>query len=422
MSRTDPLDAARVAVAGRRLLRVRCAGPRLPRKYPSFMVTTRCPLVGGLADGLPRQARLLVAALLAFALAGMASAGAGRLAPGDEQLGSGEYFDRFPFVGTAGDVVVIELTSSDFDPYLILIDGREQVLAQEDDSPGLGLGARITFTLPSAGTYTVIVTSVFAGETGGYSLLISTPEQIAQTPVKTPSTPGPQPSGLQPRSVSGTVVDTQGRPIAGARVTMAPALTTGSASTTTDADGRYLIEGLIDVPYNIRAWTYIEHGGRDICLRLGMESPAHFDAFVPTQGSVRNFVMQLTGFMGNTRDEIFQFGGLLTMTHAGSYASGGNRLEVSFTPTGPLIDGTTIAPFTRTIDPQHTQTVGGVPLGPYDVTVTLVGGDGSRRRIGLFDDSWGDPVDAMAVDWTGDGDCNLGSGFNRTYIGLEEAE
>lgn len=363
---------------------------------------------------------MLVALLtLIFATVSTALAGAGRLAAGDEQLLSGAYFDRVIFSGSAGDVVVIELSSGDFDPYLLIIDSNEQVVAQEDDSPGMDLGVRLTFTLPSTGQFTLIVTSAYAGETGAYSLLITTPGHVAKGPASTPSVPSQPATNPQPRSVTGTVVDTQGRPIPGARVTIAPALTTGSVTVTTDANGRYRAEGLIEVPYTARAWTYIEHAGRNICLRLGMESPLDYDAFVPVDGVVRNFVMQLSGYMGNTRDEILQFGGLLTLDGHSWFTDAGIRFEVAFTPTGPLIDGTTIASFTRTIDPRNTDTVEGIPVGPYNVTVTLVGPDGSRRPIRVSNESWDDPAASTSINWTGDGGCTLGSGFDRAYITLE---
>lgn len=370
--------------------------------------------------------------VLAFCVAGVASAGAGRLGPGDEQLGSGEYFDRITFVGAAGDEVVIELSSSEFDPYLIVIDGKEQVLAQEDDSPGMGLGARLSVTLPSAGQYTVIVTSVYPGETGGYRLSISTPGQAAaigsgpqgQTPVQPPlqpSPPGPAtpPVGSQPRTVTGTAVDTHGRPIAGARVWIQPAITTGLVEIRTDANGRYVAEGLIDVPYNAKAWTFVEYGGRQLCLRLGMESPTDYDSFVPTHGVVRNFVLQLSGPIEDLRSLDEHFGGMLRAMYAPAYASSGGRLEFTFTPTGPLIDGTTIAPFARTIDPRHSQDVNGVPVGPYSVSVALVGSDGSRRPIRLALDNWDEPTQSVLVDWTGDGSCDNGSGFDWAYVYLE---
>lgn len=379
--------------------------------------------IAGASRAAARLGRLLLPLLLAlaFGVATTAAAGASRLAAGDEQLASGEYFDRVIFSGGAGDVVIIELSSGEFDPYLIIIDSNEQVVAQDDDSPGMGLGVRLTFTLPSTGQYTVIVTSAYAGETGGYHLSLSTPGQVAKAPTSTPSSPSQPAITSQPRSVSGTVVDTHGRPIPGALVTIEPALTTGSFRTTTDAAGRYVAEGLIDVPYHAYAWAYVEYGGRQICLRLGMASSTDYNSFVPVQGVERDFVMQFSGYIGNFRDEDMQFGGTLRVLYADMYANDGNRLEVGFTPTGPTIDGTTVAPFTRTIDPRS-ERVHGVQPGPYLVSVTLVGRDGSRRPIGIALDYDVEPVESVAIDWTGDGVCDFGTGLDWTDIYLEWPE
>lgn len=397
----------------------------------------RRSLVHGLAEGLDRPARLFVATLLtlAFGLAGLAFADAGRLGPGDEQLASGEYFDRITFVGAAGNEVVIELVSSEFDPYLIIIDADERVLAQEDDSPGMGLGVRLSVTLPSAGQYTAIVTSAFAGETGGYRLSIATPGQAAavgsdargQTPAQPPAqpplpAPTTPPVDTRPRTVTGTAVDTQGRPIAGARVWIQPAITTGLVEVRTDANGRYMAEGLIDVPYVAKAWAFVEYGGRQICLRLGMPSPTDYDSFVATHGVVRDFVMQLTGPIEDLRSLNEHFGGRLRVMYAPAYSSSGGRLEFSFTPAGPLIDGTTIAPFTRILDPRNTIDVNGVPVGPYRVSVALLGSDGSRRPIRLSPDGWDEPTESVLVDWTADGSCGNGSGFDWAYVYLEIPE
>src|SRR5690606_13094770 len=196
-----------------------------------------------------RRLRVLAVGLLASLLT-HASAGASSLGPGDSQLASGEYFDRITFQGNAGDAVLIEITSSAFDPYLIVLDQADNVLFQEDDSQGFGLNVRVEYRLPATGSYTVVVTSARPGETGGYSLSLSAPDQAVAGPGKdvpaaggtppaqAPAQPGaggaqgnavqsqPQPAP-QPRTVTGTVVDTQGRPISGARVWIRPALTTG---------------------------------------------------------------------------------------------------------------------------------------------------------------------------------------------------
>lgn len=386
------------------------------------------------AVGGSRPQRALRTALVALAclLVGTAAASAGRLGPGDEQLSSGEYFDRVTFVGAAGDEVLIELSSTEFDPYLIVLDPGERVLAQEDDSPGMGYGVRLSVTLPSAGQYTAIVTSAFAGETGGYRLTISAPSQGDTTAAsgQQPATPSqaspPTPTtpavGAQPRTVTGTAVDTHGRPIAGARVWIQPAITTGLVEVRTDNDGRYVAEGLIDVPYNAKAWAFVEYNGRRLCLRLGMESPTDYDSFVPTHGVVRNFVLQLSGPIEDLRSLDEHFGGMLRAMYAPAYSSTGGRLEFTFTPVGPLIDGTTIAPFTRTIDPRHGTDVHGVPVGPYQVSVQLVGSDGSRRPIRVSLSGWDDHGPSALIDWTGDGSCGNGSGFDWVYIYLEIPE
>ena len=81
----------------------------------------------------------------------------------------GSYYEIHTFEGVAGEVVTIELTSDDFDTYLLLQDPAGDLINQDDDGAG-GTNSRITLTLPSTGTYTLIVNSYAAGETGAYSL------------------------------------------------------------------------------------------------------------------------------------------------------------------------------------------------------------------------------------------------------------
>lgn len=355
------------------------------------------------------------------ALTAVASAGAGYLGPADEKLASGEYFDRVTFSGAAGDEVLIELSSSEFDPYVIVIDANENAIAQEDDSPGAGLGVRMTVTLPSAGQFTVIVTTAFAGETGGYSLSISAPGQAGAASGAgdgaSSGAVGQQPlssNTAAPRSVTGTAVDTQGRPIAGARVWILPALTTGVSEVRTNAEGRYVAEGLIDVPYRARAWAYVEYGGRQICMRLGMESPVDYDTFVPTGGVVKNFRMQLSGPIEDLRDLNEHFGGMIRVMY--SRAFDGNQLEFSFTPLGPLVDGSRGEPFVRTLDPERDSDIHGIPVGPYRVSATVVAPNGARRALPLALDGWETPQASVDIDWTGDGSCSNTSGFEWVYL------
>ena len=153
-----------------------------------------------------------------------------------------------------------------------------------------------------------------------------------------------------------------------------------------------------------------------------MESAVDFDTFVPTQGAVRNFRMQLTGPIEDLRDTPEQFGAVLSVYQAWPYEDAGNRIEFTFTPTGPLIDGTWSEPFTRVLDPDGTTQIRGLPIGPYRVGATLVAADGTRSQLGVAVDSITPPSPTIDVDWTGDGSCSLGSGveWENIYLALPE--
>ncbi len=75
---------------------------------------------------------------------------------------------------TAGQPCVLELESSAFDTYLALTDAtaKAAIAANDDVAPGNTQVSRIDFTPEQTGTFTVIVTSANAGETGPYTLRI----------------------------------------------------------------------------------------------------------------------------------------------------------------------------------------------------------------------------------------------------------
>lgn len=91
----------------------------------------------------------------------------GELAQGDEQLSSGEFIDSYNFQGTAGERVVIDMRSTQMDPYLIL---RAPSGAQEDndDVSASDRNARIETVLAETGQYRIGATSYQPGERGAY--------------------------------------------------------------------------------------------------------------------------------------------------------------------------------------------------------------------------------------------------------------
>jgi CHAT domain-containing protein len=94
----------------------------------------------------------------------------GNLSTNSPRLESdGSYYETQTFEGTAGETLTIELTSDDFDAYLILQSPTGEAIAEDDDGAG-GSNARIVMTVPTTGTYTLVVNSYAAGETGSYRL------------------------------------------------------------------------------------------------------------------------------------------------------------------------------------------------------------------------------------------------------------
>lgn len=93
--------------------------------------------------------------------------------------GAGYYAARHTFSGTPGSKITILLTSSYFDTYLYLRDAAGNIIASNDDGGG-GTNSRIpatsgSYTLPAGngGTYTIEVTSYYAGRVGSYALTLS---------------------------------------------------------------------------------------------------------------------------------------------------------------------------------------------------------------------------------------------------------
>ena len=128
---------------------------------------------------------------LRIALGGPAAAAAGprlergRLASGDETLRSGEFVDAYTFEGRPGQRVTLDVSSRDFDTYLILIPPRGDRHENDDveDKPGHSV---IEADLSEAGTYRVLITSYEKGESGNYELRID----VGAMPVAAAGTTG----------------------------------------------------------------------------------------------------------------------------------------------------------------------------------------------------------------------------------------
>lgn len=91
------------------------------------------------------------------------------LVDGDEQLSSGEFIDKYRITGQAGERWVIDLRSTDFDPFLIFKDAAGQQI-ENDDFEGAGDRSLLDVTLDASGEHLIGVTTYRAGQSGRYDL------------------------------------------------------------------------------------------------------------------------------------------------------------------------------------------------------------------------------------------------------------
>lgn len=87
----------------------------------------------------------------------------------------GSLFNTHTFNGRAGQVVEIYVVSTEFDTYLALLNSNGQSLEQNDDrSPG-NTNSFLRVTLPTTGSYTVIVNGLEKSSRGRYNLSVVAP-------------------------------------------------------------------------------------------------------------------------------------------------------------------------------------------------------------------------------------------------------
>ncbi len=110
----------------------------------------------------------------------------GSLASGDDRLDSGEFRDDWTLRGRRGERVAVRLSSSDFDPYL-MVRGLGLSEDNDDDSMQRGsLDSRLDFVFPEDGEVEITATSYAPGESGRYSLSVTRAGETAARPDPAP--------------------------------------------------------------------------------------------------------------------------------------------------------------------------------------------------------------------------------------------
>jgi hypothetical protein len=94
----------------------------------------------------------------------------GILVAGDRRLDGGEFVDLWYVELPARRPISVDLSSADFDVYLVVLSADESVVLDVDETPGRGSNVSTSFTASVAGPHLFAVTSARAAETGAYAL------------------------------------------------------------------------------------------------------------------------------------------------------------------------------------------------------------------------------------------------------------
>ncbi|GHF40832.1 hypothetical protein HNQ07_001552 [Deinococcus metalli] len=251
----------------------------------------------------------------------------------------------------------------------------------------------------------------------------------APAPAAKPAAPAPIAKAPAARRgyVSGIVLDTQGRPLAGVEVYIYG--TTFAQGQRTDfhvqtgADGTYTVR-VPDGRYRADATLTKDYAGATFELKLHPESGSDKTEVDSTGGGTLNFRWRLTGSKpGGGKDWSDFYGASIDLSYCGLPASaycdrrytdlgaaapGGSTVTLTFTPQGKLVDGTAGQPVVMTFKASPLRTdypsakgggrlvlgqtwqyqsenINDLPLGVYTMTASATTPDGRKLplKVGL---------------------------------------
>lgn len=177
--------------------------------------------------------------------------------------------------------------------------------------------------------------------------------------------PGPGP--VQAGFVKGHVVDTQGRPLAGATINANSAIYYNDSNVgLSDANGNYKISlpnGPAAGAFYVRGSVKIPFEGKTYQLPLFTEEDG---TFTPDEGAVKNLRLKLWGEKTGHFGDDGLYGGTVSLTNRTNFSTG--DIEVKLEPLA-LIDGTKGETLTF-----HTDyyTAKGVPIGKYRISARRI--------------------------------------------------
>jgi hypothetical protein len=241
----------------------------------------------------------------------------------------------------------------------------------------------------------------------------------------TTSEPGETSGGLEPYTVTGIVLDTKGQPLEGAIVRLYQDFVSGRTEVTTGPDGRYKASSSVQnasASYKIEAFLEVDYNGQTVCPKLAMPDPNDYTSFTLDEGTERNFQWQLSGQVGNYENF---FGGTISIWNSSQFSDTSKAVELTLTPTGPLLDGSEGSVIVQEVLPgnMETSSLNDIPVGPYTLEAALIGHDDSRTPINVASiNQMGSYTPEVAIEWESTDNCGFGhdSGVELIFIVLDE--
>lgn len=201
--------------------------------------------------------------------------------------------------------------------------------------------------------------------------------------------------------VVGKVTDPQGRPLAQATIFTDNTILKGRGSeTTSGSDGSYKIALVVGAGQ----WTakgYMLKQYNDHVYKINLD-PANPDSFSEDEKPVRNFQWKLSGHIPDLSLDLY-YGGTMEMSrdlNANDLRDNEN-IEFTFTPVGPLIDGSAGKTLTLRAKKRYDTYLKDIPMGRYKVTAVYKPTGEALRVCDYYNDFDYNYAPSVTVDFTG---------------------
>jgi hypothetical protein len=200
-------------------------------------------------------------------------------------------------------------------------------------------------------------------------------------------------SQRQVGTVTGRITTSAGQPLptgASAKVTIYGTSIAGEKvryEPNVDAQGRYS-QRVADGLYSVSATVNFRYNGGTFNLTLHPnDNKPYTQTYDAKEGIVKDFTWKLSGLEFETydpKDPLSYYGQYLTLIADSLKLPADSTIEFTFTPRGPLADGSTVQPIKRTIKASDTKNwsyLSDLPIGPYTVTANATGSQTRALKV-----------------------------------------